>query len=390
MPHDRKRLALQNLKKKLRFFPVVTIQGARQTGKSFLARKLIRRLYPQSVYLTFDQQSDKERATQHPHSLLAEYVDAKPLIIDEAQKVPIIFETIKFEVDQLREPGRYLLLGSTEFSRLSQVRESLTGRMGKIRLYPMTLHETLDHSSQDPVTRSQVMQYLNKGGMPGIFAIREDEERSALLQDWIDLICLRDIHQFQKLKLNSELAYLILKQCSVLDEPTTPNIAKALRTDPRRINTHLRVLTELFVLQRLDCHPSGRGKPIFLPLDPGVAHFLGASLIRRTHIFLMNERLCSNAYSREKRKVFYYYRSTGKKMIHLVEDSIDSPLRALQVLDAERIKKTDAELMKAFLKKNPGARGEVYAPLPRPQLINDIRFVPWENLPKECSVKLTD
>lgn len=250
--------------------------------------------------------------------------------------------------------------------------------MGRVRLFPLTLRECVGLEAKGPLQRTQFMQYLKNGGMPGIFAIRNSEEQESLFQDWIDLTCLRDIQQFKTLNLDSELSYAILRQAAILEEPTKAHIASALKIDARRIATHLQALCGLFVLQRLDPHPSGTGKTIYLPLDVGVAKFLGAPLGRRLHIFLMNERLCSNAYSSEKRKVFYYYRSTGKRMIHLVEESIDAPLRAFQVFEAERIKKTDAELMLAFLKKNPGAKGAVYAPLPESQKINGCSFQPWE------------
>ena len=53
--------------------------------------------------------------------------------------VPEIFNAVKFQVDQKRVPGSYLLLGSTEFSKLARIRESLTGRLGRIRALPAHL-----------------------------------------------------------------------------------------------------------------------------------------------------------------------------------------------------------------------------------------------------------
>ncbi len=382
MPHARNRFALPRIQKKLKFFPVVAIQGARQTGKSFLARHLLKQILPDSKYLTFDQQTWKAEAQRAPHTFLTDHSGSGLLIIDEAQKVPDIFDAVKFDVDQNRIPGKFLLLGSTEFSKLAQIRESLTGRMGRVRLFPLTLAETLP---AEPLAKSferkQILQYLHSGGMPGFFSVRDQEERSALIQDWLDLTCLRDIQQFKTLNLDGELADSILKLTAVLEEPSRAAIARATRVDPRRIGTHLEALTELFVLQKLNPHPSGTGKPIYLPLDVGIAEYLGASMIRRLHIWLMNERMAKNAYFDQKRKSFYYYRSTGKRMIHLVEGSVDQATQAFQVIDHEGIRKTDAELMIAFLNKNPKAAGAVFAPIPEEQKIKSCIFMPWENIP---------
>lgn len=383
MPHSRVRLALPRLQKKLAFSPVVAIQGARQTGKSFLARELVRNLVPDAKYVSFDQLSSRQAAERSPQTYLATHAQAPLLIIDEAQKAPDIFDAIKFEVDERRAPGRFLLLGSTEFSRLSRIREALTGRMSRLRLFPLTLAEAvgLEHARAPGfASRSQILRYLAVGGMPGIFAVRDETEREDRFQDWIDLTCQRDIHQFTGLKLDSELAYLILQAASTEEEPTQPAISRRLKQDPRRVATHLRALCELFALQRLSPHPSGTGKPIYLPLDAGIAGHLGAPLSRRLHIWLMNERMASASYSRGKRRNVYYYRSTGKRMIHWVEESIGAPTQAFQLFEDERIRKTDALLMLAFLKKNPGAEGLVYAPIAERQLEAGCAFEPWEML----------
>ncbi len=380
MPHARKRLALPRLKKKLGFFPVVAIQGARQTGKSFLARELLKEHFRDSEYQTFDQQSIKGEAERAPHTFLLEHSAHRLLILDEAQKVPVIFDAIKFEVDQKRVPGRFLLLGSTEFSKLTQIRESLTGRMGRVRLFPLTLAETVGLDKASAPDRRDLLSYLKNGGMPGIFAVRDNEEQDALFQDWVDLTCLRDIQQFKGLKLDGELSFELLKLSATLEEPTRAQMARATQVDPRRVETHLKALCALFVLQRLNPHPSGTGKPIYLPLDCGVARYLGASRIRQLHVWLVVEKMAANAYSKEKRKSFFYYRSTGKRIIHLVEEGIDQPTQAFQVVANERILKTDAELMLAFLKKNQTAKGRVLAPIPEKQKVKTCVFVPWESV----------
>jgi predicted AAA+ superfamily ATPase len=117
---------------------VIAIQGARQSGKIFLVRELLSPELPTSSYVIFDRPADRELAESASESFLEKYAASAPLIIDEAQKVPKIFDTIKFLVDLQRRPGKYLLLGSTEFSKKTLIRESLTGRISTVRMFPLT------------------------------------------------------------------------------------------------------------------------------------------------------------------------------------------------------------------------------------------------------------
>ena len=379
MPHARKRIALQSLLKRLKFTPVVAIQGARQTGKSFLAREILSEKLSNILYVTLDDISKRDLAQSSPQTFLASMEGAHTAIIDEAQKAPELFNAIKLAVDKDRRPGRFLLLGSTEFSLLQNIRESLTGRMGRIRLFPMTFAEMngLDRSN-DAVSRASFLRFVESGGMPGIAFTRDLEQRAEFFQDWIDLTCQRDIHQFKRLKLDSELAYEILKNAAIQVEPTAATMARLTRANPKKVATHLKALCELFVLIRLDPHPSGTGKPIYLPLDSGIAGHLGASLTRKLQIALVNERMAKNAYAGGKRHSFYYYRSSGKKIIHLIEIELNGKIRAFQVFDRESVKGPDTELLKAFSRKNPKSELNLLAPVFEGWKFWKVQVRPWE------------
>jgi hypothetical protein len=379
MPHGRPRLATELLLKRLRFTPVVAIQGARQTGKSFLAREILGKKVPHSTYVSLDDKSKQALAQDSPQTFLASLSGSKPAIIDEAQKSPALFDAIKLAVDTDRRPGSFLLMGSTEFSLLQNVRESLTGRMGKIRLYPMTFSEVqgLPRKKTEP-TRAQSLKYLDSGGMPGIAFVREQQVRADFFQDWIDLTCQRDIHQFKRLKLDTELTYALLRHAAILEEPTAAALSRQTRANPKKIGTHLKALCELFIFIRLDPHPSGTGKPIDLPLDAGIAGHLGAPLMKRLHIALMNERMAKNTYGGGKRHTFQYYRSTGKRVVQLVEEELGGKTRAFQLLDREAVKKPDLELLKAFLRKNPGSEAYLLAPVRDPWKYDGVKVEPWE------------
>ncbi len=384
MPHPRFRHVLHLLQKRLKGQPVVALQGARQTGKSFLARELLSQKLKEAVYLTFDSISLKQSASASPESFLMQHLDAKPLILDEAQKAPEIFDAIKKTVDEKKIPGRFLLLGSTEFSRQVLIRESLTGRLSRVRVYPFDLSETigLENKAKKSVTalRPILLKYLEQGGLPGICFCRDAKQRAQLFEDWLGLICYRDLQQFKTLKLDGEIAYLILRELAQQSEPTLANVAKALRLDSRKVANHLKALEELFVVTRLLPHPTGVGKAIFMLFDAGLAYHLDASLERRLHIWLLNEQLAFEAYFGTKKVLFYYYRSSGGKKLHLIREASDRTLTAFQIINFENLKFNDSELMEAFLAKNVGkAKGYVLGPAIEKTKINAIHFVPWEH-----------
>ena len=380
MAHTRKRLAFEKLLKRLKFSPVVAIQGARQTGKSVLAQKLLAKEID-AQWVSFDQMGPLQLCRASPETFLAGFNPRKLLIIDEAQKASNVFDAVKFAVDQDRRPGRFLLLGSTEFSHLQQIRESLTGRLSRIRLFPLVYRELSGQSSGAlKVSRRELLKYLDIGGMPAIAFARDAEVRMDLLEDWIQLTCQRDIHQFKRLKLDSDLAFLVLKATATLEEPTLAAITRSCRTHSRRVQSHLQALQELFCVIRLNPHPSGAGKPLFLPLDPGVVGYFGASLMRRLHIALLNERMAHNQYFGSKTDLFFYYRSTGKTHIHLIEESVDGRLTASQLIDREALRKTDMNLLNAFGKKSPKATLQLMAPVTEPMKMGRIHVLPWEKI----------
>ena len=362
MPHARHRHIEELLLKKLTFAPVLAIQGARQVGKSFLARELLKHKLSKLYYVSLDRKSEREFAQQNPESFVNQHTEANPLVIDEAQKAPDIFEAIKFEVDNYRRPGKFVLLGSTEFSKFTKIRESLTGRMSRVRLFPFNLAETLNEKSKvvkssllisekSRFNRAQLLRYLQCGGMPGIFAIRSDSERDSLYRDWLSLITERDILTFHGVKADSDLARDILNGIANLEEPSLQSLASSLRKDSRRIKTHLALLQQLFVIHSLKPHPLGTGKEVYFLCEPALARILGASFERQLWTWLVLEQLSQRAYMDDPEHSLFYYRSSKGSIIHLVVENKNNKLFALKIFPQERITSRDLNILRAFGEK---------------------------------------
>ena len=394
MPHARKRHSLNLLLKKLAFSPVVSIQGARQTGKSFLARTILPDVLPEKSdpkYLSFDTQATRDFAITNPDTFLEQHANHAPVILDEAQKVPSIFDAVKLRVDRERRPGRYVLLGSTEFSHLTRIRESLTGRMSRLRLYPMNAAETLGlppnpsrHigliQEKPRVKRGEFLQFLDRGGFPGIFAVRSDGERKSLIRDWLDLVVQRDIHQIPEIKVDSELCERILSLIATLETPSQGEIARMLRKDPRLVRRHLEVLETLFVIQPLSPHPLGFGKKLYFLCDPLAAGALGAGFLRKLETALLLEQWSQRSYRDDRQMQLFFYQTNRGSRIQLLMES-PHQLVAIRILPEEKIDEREFEVLRALGKKcskpivliGMTSLGETYQ-------LKGVKLCPWESV----------
>lgn len=359
MPHARKRHVLDLILKKLTFTPAVAIQGPRQTGKSFLGREILPVHLSTAQYLTLDDKVLRVAAQDSPDDFLLRYPNARPLIIDEVQKSPDLFDALKLNIDQKRFPGKFVLLGSTEFSRLAKIRESLTGRMSRVRVFPFTLSECLSL----PINPSQALSllnmkprakredfhlYLEKGGLPGLFAIRSDLEREAAVTDLLDLILFRDA-RFVK-TFDPELGREILEQVARLPLPNLAEISSALHADTRRVKRHLEVLRELFVVNRLEPHRLGYGKSLFYLYDCAIARFLGADQQRSIQTWLLNEQMSLRTSRGDLKWKLHYYSTQKGSLIDLMVETAEG-ICAIKILDQAHVRKTDTLILKKLKEK---------------------------------------
>lgn len=139
-------------------FPVVTITGPRQSGKT----TLVRDCFPDYAYVNLEDPETRELAETDYHRFFA--LHPAPVIIDEIQRVPKLASAIQTLVDTRRsEHGRFILTGSHQPVLRETVTQSLAGRSALLKLLPLDFHEL--KSVQPPIDLSQDALIL-RGGMP--------------------------------------------------------------------------------------------------------------------------------------------------------------------------------------------------------------------------------
>lgn len=127
-----------------KFFPILSLTGPRQAGKT----TLLQHLFADYEYISFEDPEYRDRFLEDPRSFLARY--HHQVIFDEAQRVPALFSYLQGMVDQDRTPGRFVLSGSQNFLLADAISQSLAGRVGIARLLPLDFAEL--RQAQLPLT----------------------------------------------------------------------------------------------------------------------------------------------------------------------------------------------------------------------------------------------
>jgi len=171
----------EGVREALGIFRAVFISGARQCGKTTLAKQL---QLPKGEWRTLDNSAQRKVAMEDPAGFVVRQT-AGTMVIDEIQKASVLLPEIKRAVDEDISKGQYLLTGSADIRKLPAVEESLAGRMGTIRLRtlahgeivgnrPTFLRRAFDQdypAAIEGYSKREVLSYAFRGGYGDISSV---------------------------------------------------------------------------------------------------------------------------------------------------------------------------------------------------------------------------
>ncbi len=166
-----------------RAYPVVTVTGPRQSGKTTLCRHV----FPRKAYVSFERLDDRAYASDDPRGFLAQH--APGAVLDEVQYVPALLSYLQAEVDERPVPGRWILTGSEHFGLSGSVAQTLAGRTAVLHLLPLAF----DELARFPRAPTELFPALLAGGFPRIHDQRIPAPR--WLADYVSTYLQRDVRR---------------------------------------------------------------------------------------------------------------------------------------------------------------------------------------------------
>ncbi len=196
-------------------YPVVTITGPRQSGKTTLAKTL----FPKKKYVSLEDIENRNQAIQDPKGFLARYQEG--VVIDEIQRAPDLFSYIQTIVDEKNKDGLFILTGSQQFEMMETLSQSLAGRTAIVKLLPFSYDEVYKNSPP-----SDLYNLLYTGFYPRIFdkELNPTEAMSFYVSTYLErdvrkLINVKDLSLFGNfLKLLAGRSGQILNMNSLSDD----------------------------------------------------------------------------------------------------------------------------------------------------------------------------
>ena len=369
------RLLEAPLRRCLDQFPAVVLEGARQVGKSTLARNL------PHAYVSLDDVQSLAEARRDPDRFVRGL--SVPVTIDEAQRVPDLMLAVKAAIDRDRRPGSFLLTGSANLSFLRKARESLAGRAALLRVFPMTASELAGDAAWNPLERLDACREAGEvlaafrqgrefrigegvlaGGFPEPAHALPPAKRPGWFEAYRTLYVSRDVPELVRVEQMGDFLRLAsLCAASTAQLVNLSRMARDVAVSVDTVRRWLNVLEATYLVERLQPYwRNTRSRLVRTPKlhvgDSGMAaHLLGVrdwadAGTRGVDGFLLetwvHQQLKAFAESPERQTGLYFFRSHGGPEVDLVMER-GGRLIPVEVKRAATLRREDAAGLRAFL-----------------------------------------
>ncbi len=252
-------------------FPIISITGPRQSGKT----TLVRMLFPEYSYINLENPDERLEVQEDIRGFLNHYARSG-VVIDEAQNAPDLFSYLQTFVDESNSMGKIILLGSQNFLLMENIAQTLAGRAGIVSLFPFSLAEL----KQTEYWKDDVFDFLYTGLYPALYDrhIAPDDYYPSYIQTYIE----RDVRSLKNIgDLNIFQRFLRLCAGRIGQILNYSSIANDLGIDHKTVKSWISVLEASYVIFLLNPHHRNFNKrvikqPKLYFYDTGLA----ASLLR--------------------------------------------------------------------------------------------------------------
>lgn len=305
------------------WFPVVSVTGPRQSGKS----TLLREMFPDFTYLNVEDLGLRQQIAGDPIGVLKSFKD--PLIIDEAQHIPELFSAVQLVSDERGTPGQFVLSGSQNFLLMESISQSLAGRVGICHLLPLGFSE-IDVSTHD---------FQIRGGYPRLFTTQmpaevffENYTRTYIERDVTGLLGVRNANTFQK------FLKVMALQASNLTNYTS--LSNELDIAFQTVKYWVSILHSSFITFSLPSYHANPRKSLTKTpkqyfYDTGLlCHLLGIRSYEELLLSPSRGAVFENFVVAETAKLhihagktpeLYFYRDSSKREVDLLDFTLDQP-----------------------------------------------------------------
>ena len=297
-------------------YPILTITGPRQSGKTTLAQAL----FPEKPYVNLEKPDIREFAINDPNAFLAKYENGA--VIDEVQRAPKLFSYLQVLVDQKKQNNLFILSGSQHFGLLENISQSLAGRTGIVTLLPLSIEELIDR------TDLSFQDFIYRGFYPKIY--NDDLNPTDYYRDYVQTYLERDLRDLKAVH-DLELFKKFMRLCAVrIGQPLNyTNISADLGASENTVKDWINVLATSYVIKLLPAYFANIKKrlvkaPKLYFHDVGLASYL-AGIENINHVQahpiygMLFENLCVNEalkarYNRGLEANIFFYKDTAKEV----------------------------------------------------------------------------
>jgi uncharacterized protein len=363
----RDRHAAARLKAALADRPVVLLHGARQTGKTTLARSVASTSGAQ--YVTLDDLTVLAAARGDPSGFVAGFT--QPLVIDEVQRAPDLLLAIKATVDRDRTPGRFLITGSANVLLVPRVSESLAGRMEIVPLWPFSQGEIegaiegfIDtvFSSRPPTLGSdtsskRLTDRVLRGGYPEAEPLASAERRRAWYDAYVTTILQRDVLDLARIEGLTELPRLLaVLAARPMAQLNIADLSRGTGLPQSTLKRYFALLETVFLVRLIPPWYANIGKrlvksPKVALTDTGLAaHLMGIDDARLAsdrnllgglmEAFVAMELVKQSGWSADP-PTLYHFRTHEGDEVDLVLERRDGTLVGIEVKSASTLSTSD-------------------------------------------------